>query len=279
MQFQFDTRLKGKIVLTGDLHARSEWLRDKSLYKFLWVRTGRVALEIDHVETTLIRGEVIALTPFHHIEFKAIEGEYAALMFNSNFYCIFGHDSEVSCNGFLFNGGSRLIRLALADHETAALEELAGGFAREYEVRDNLREEMLRILLKRFIILCTRMARERFGITADRENGFDVVRQYMVLVDNHFREKKQVKEYADMLNRSPKTLANLFSAYRLPSPLHIIHERIETEAKRLLLYSSRSAKEIAALLGFEDLAAFSRFFKNVAGESITSYRTREKGKN
>ena len=279
MEFQVDTRLKGKIVLTGNLHARSEWLRDKSLYKFLWVRTRRVALEIDHVETTLGRGEVIALTPFHHIEFKAIEGEYAALMFNSNFYCIFGHDSEVSCNGFLFNGGSRLIRLALTDDETDALEELAGGFAREYEVRDNLREEMLRILLKRFIILCTRMARDRFGITADRENGFDVVRQYMVLVDNHFREKKQVKEYADMLNRSPKTLANLFSAYRLPSPLHIIHERIETEAKRLLLYSSRSAKEIAVLLGFEDLAAFSRFFKNVAGESITSYRPREKGKN
>lgn len=279
MQFQFDTRLKGKIVLTGDLHARSEWLRDKSLYKFLRVRKGRIALEIDHVETTLGRGEVIALTPFHHIEFKAIEGEYAALMFNSNFYCIFGHDSEVSCNGFLFNGGSRLMRLTLTDDETAALEELAEGFAREYEVRDNLREEMLRILLKRFIILCTRMARDRSGITAERENGFDVVRQYMVLVDNHFREKKQVKEYADMLNRSPKTLANLFSAYRLPSPLHIIHERIGTEAKRLLLYSSRSAKEIAVLLGFEDLAAFSRFFKNVAGESITSYRTREKGKN
>lgn len=279
MQFQFDTRLKGKIVLTGDLHAHSEWLRDKSLYKFLRVRKGRIALEIDHVETTLGRGEVIALTPFHHIEFKAIEGEYAALMFNSNFYCIFGHDSEVSCNGFLFNGGSRLMRLTLTDDETAALEELAKGFAREYEVRDNLREEMLRILLKRFIILCTRMARDRSGITAERENGFDVVRQYMVLVDNHFREKKQVKEYADMLNRSPKTLANLFSAYRLPSPLHIIHERIGTEAKRLLLYSSRSAKEIAVLLGFEDLAAFSRFFKNVAGESITSYRTREKGKN
>lgn len=279
MDFRFDTRLKGQIALTATLHTNANRLKDKNLYKFLWVREGNITLEIDHVEMQLHKDEIIALTPFHRIEFKEIEGEYLALLFNSNFYCIFGHDSEVSCNGFLFNGGSQVMRLKLARDESAALNELAGGFVREYEVRDNLQEEMLRILLKRFIILCTRIARSRFGITPEQENSFDIVRQYMVLVDNHFREKKQVQDYAEMLNRSPKTLSNLFSAYKLPSPLHVIHERLETEAKRLLLYSSRSAKEIAALLGFEDLAAFSRFFKKATGESITSYRTREKGKN
>lgn len=279
MQLQFDTRLKGKIALTGSLHNCSEWLRDKSLYKFIWVREGELSLEIDHVEMRLGKDEIIALTPFHHIGFNAIDGEYVTLLFNNNFYCIFGHDSEVSCNGFLFHGGSRVMRLQFEPDESAALHDLTAGFALEYEVRDNLQEEMLRILLKRFIILCTRIARNRFGITGEQESSFDVVRQYMVLVDNHFREKKQVRDYADMLNRSPKTLSNLFSAYKLPSPLHVIHERIQTEAKRLLIYSSRSAKEIAVLLGFEDLAAFSRFFKNSTGESITSYRTREKGKN
>ena len=279
MDFRFDTRLKGQIALTAALHTQPNRLKDKNLYKFLWVREGSLTLEVDHVAMQLHQDEIIALTPFHHIEFKEIEGEYLSLLFNSNFYCIFGHDSEVSCNGFLFNGGSRVMRLKLSNNESAALNELTGGFVREYEVRDNLQEEMLRILLKRFIILCTRIARSRFGITTEQENSFDIVRQYMVLVDNHFREKKQVQDYAGMLNRSPKTLSNLFSAYKLPSPLHIIHERLETEAKRLLLYSSRSAKEIAVLLGFEDLAAFSRFFKKATGESITAYRTREKGKN
>lgn len=279
MQLQFDTRLKGKSALTTALHNRSEWLRDKSLYKFIWVREGELSLEIDHVEMRLGKDELIALTPFHHIGFKAIQGDYVALLFNSNFYCIFGHDSEVSCNGLLFNGGSRIMRLQLGPDESAALHDLITGFTLEYKVRDNLQEEMLRILLKRFIILCTRVARSRFGIKGGQENSFDVVRQYMVLVDNHFREKKQVKDYADMLNRSPKTLSNLFAVYKFPSPLHVIHERVLTEAKRLLLYSSRTAKEIAVLLGFEDLAAFSRFFKNSTGESITAYRIREKGKN
>ena len=138
---------------------------------------------------------------------------------------------------------------------------------------------MLRILLKRFIIACTRIAREKFAITTDKEKSFDIIRQYYVLVDQHFKEKKMVQEYADLLHRSPKTLSNLFSSYNLPSPLRIIHERIETEAKRLLLYTAKNAKEIADILGFEDLSTFSRFFKNITGESISDYRKREVGKN
>ena len=92
----------------------------------------------------------------------------------------------------------------------------------------------------------------------------------------HYKTKKMVKEYADLLNRSPKTLSNLFMQYGLPSPLRVIHERIEAEAKRLLLYSTRSAKEIADILGFEDLPTFSRFFKKMTGESISIYRKNAK---
>ena len=96
------------------------------------------------------------------------------------------------------------------------------------------------------------------------------------LVDAHFREKKQVQEYAEILHRSPKTITNLFLTYGLSSPLKIIHERLEAEARRLLLYTNKSAKEIADLLGFEDAATFSRFFKNMNGKSISDYRKNEK---
>ena len=137
-------------------------------------------------------------------------------------------------------------------------------------------EEMLRLLLKRLIIVCTRMARLRLETGKGRENGFDIIRQFYVLVDNHFKEKKQVQDYAEMLYRSPKTLSNLFSLYGLDSPLHIIHERIDAEARRLLLYTSKSAKEISEILGFEDLATFSRFFKKMNRKSISDFRREEK---
>lgn len=75
-----------------------------------------------------------------------------------------------------------------------------------------------------------------------------------------------------MLHKSPKTLSNIFSTCKLPSPLRVIHERIEAEAKRLLLYSTKSSKEIADLLGFEDQSSFSRFFKNMTGQSTVQFR-------
>lgn len=279
MEYYFRTRLKGSIILTPSFHRNIVLQRDKTLYKFIWVQKGKLTLEVDHIQIVLNEDEILPLTPIHHIVIRKIEGDYLALLFNSNFYCIYGHDNEVSCNGFLFNGTSNVMRLQLSAQQSAVLHEITDKFAGEYHIKDNLQEEMLRILLKRFIITCTRIAREKFLISNEKEKSFDIIRQFYVLVDNHFREKKMVQEYADMLHRSPKTLTNLFSAYQLPSPLRIIHERLEAEAKRLLLYSSKNAKEIADILGFEDLSAFSRFFKNMTGESISEYRKRENGKN
>lgn len=104
MEYIFNTRLRGNIALTDSYHTNLALQKDNTLYKFIWVQSGSLRLEIDHVPTTLVKGEIIPLTPLHHIEFKAINGEYLTLLFNSNFYCIFGHDNEVSCNGFLLTG-------------------------------------------------------------------------------------------------------------------------------------------------------------------------------
>ena len=276
MDYQLNTRLNGNIAMTSRFHENKRLQRDKTLYKFLWVQNGSLAVEVDHIPMKLAKDEIITLTPLHHLEVKEVEGEYLTLVFNSNFYCIFGHDDEVSCNGFLFYGSSQVMRLELSEEQSSGLHDIVRGFCRESAISDSFQEEMLRIMLKRFIITCTRLARERFAVAPGKEKAFDIVRQYYVLVDEHFREKKQVQEYADLLNRSPKTLSNLFAAYGLPSPLRVIHERTGAEAQRLLLYTSKSAKEIAALLGFEDTAAFSRFFKKTAGESITGYRRKNK---
>ena len=276
MENNYQTPLKGRISLCRNFHENRELQRDASLYKILWLQNGSLSIEVDEVPIVLGADDVIALTPFQHIDVKQVNGEYITLLFNSNFYCIYGHDNEVSCNGLLFHGSSEVLRLKLSPDEALILGQIVTNLEREYSNSDSLQEEMLRILLKRFIIICTRIARKTLNITPERERSFDIVRQFHVLVDNHFRKKKQVREYADMLNRSPKTLSNIFSACGQPSPLTVIHERVEAEAKRLLLYTPKSAKEVADILGFEDLATFSRFFRQHTGQSISEYRKVER---
>ena len=280
MELSFENnRLKGTLVLSDELHQNKKLLTDRTLYKFLWVTEGKIVLEVDEQRIDLAANEMLTLTPLHHVRFLELEGKYRSLLFNSNFYCIHGNDHEVSCNGLLFHGSSHLVKFVPERQQWLKINTLVGILEDEFVSRDHLQEEMLRILLKRFIILSTRIVQQQ--LKTDRENGmqFETIRKFYVLVDTYFREKKQVQEYADLLNKSPKTLANILSAYGLPSAIRIIHERLEAEARRLLLYTSKSSKEIALVLGFEEQASFARFFKNTTGESCSEFRkNRKEGK-
>jgi len=53
--------------------------------------------------------------------------------------------------------------------------------------------------------------------------------------------------------------------YSGQNALEIIHERLLTEAKRQLIYTQLSAKEIGYKLGFKDPGYFSRFFSRKSG--------------
>lgn len=277
MKWTFEnTKIKGRVILTDSLHEDQALLKDKTLYKFVWVGSGEVELDIDHQQVVLKKGQLVPLSHLHHLEFVRVDGAYFALMFNSNFYCIHGNDHEVSCNGLLFHGSSHVLTFLLSEEERRKIDTLTGIMQEEFQSADHLQDEMLRVLLKRFIILCTRIAEDRQGVVRENSFQFETIRKFHVLVDTYFKEKKQVQEYADMLNKSPKTLANILSSYHQPSAIRIIHNRIQAEAERLLLYTTKSSKEIALLLGFEDQATFSRFFRNATGLSATEYRRQYK---
>jgi AraC-like DNA-binding protein len=195
-----------------------------------------------------------------------------AWQFNRAFYCIVDHDKEVSCVGFLFYG-SQLMFTALNKENTHKVDLLLQIFIEEFETVDNIQEDMLRMLLKRLIIIVTRLAKQQFLQVPDLpEQKLDIIRQFNLLVENHYKKEHSVKFYADQVNRSPKTLSNLFALYNEKSPLTVILDRIVLEAKRLLLYTDKSAKEIAFELGFEDAAYFSNFFKKNAEVSPSDFR-------
>lgn len=61
-----------------------------------------------------------------------------------------------------------LVRFTLNEEERRQLDQITEAMENEFTVSDSLQEEMLRILLKRFIIQCTRIARQRLDITRER---------------------------------------------------------------------------------------------------------------
>ena len=89
----------------------------------------------------------------------------------------------------------------------------------------------------------------------------------------HFRNKHSVADYAVLLQKSPKTLSNVFSKYNAKTPLKVISERICLEAQRLLFFSNKSISEIGFELGFTDVSHFSKFFKKHYQKTPAAFRS------
>lgn len=200
-------------------------------------------------------------------------GSLTVWQYNRDFYCLIDNNPDISCMGFLFFGFSGNLFIPLEQSVQLKLESLQEMFMEEFESSDNIKTDMLQLLLKRLIIITTRLAKaQALSIQGADEDKFDLIRAFNVLVYRHYKTNHSVKFYADLLNKAPKTLANLFMQYRYKSPSLIIQERIISEAKRLFCYSDKSAKEIAFELGFDDAAHFSRFFKNHTGQNPSDFR-------
>jgi len=226
---------------------------------------------IDEVPYPFPQNSILPLVANQHFSFERPE-ELLAWQFNRDFYCIADHDAEVGCVGFLFYGVHHPLFILQEDRELELIRSLEQMCVVEMGIRDRMQGEMLRILLKRLIISITRSAKNQTGMREEPEEKFDLIRMFNLLLEQYFREQHEVKFYAAALNRSPKTLTNVFARFRYPSPSTVIHRRIIQEAKRYLFYTDKSAKEIAYLLGFASPAHFSRYFKQHTGKSASIYK-------
>ena len=148
-------------------------------------------------------------------------------------------------------------------------------FVIEMESKDELKSEMLQMMLKRLLILCIRIYKEQTELVDFDKQQFDLIREYNYLVEVHFRTKHQVADYATLLHKSPKTLSNVFKKTGKKTPLQIIQDRIMLEAIRLLRYTDKSIKEISYDVGYEDIQTFSRFFKKIEGISPSEFKKKE----
>ncbi len=267
-----DFKDESLLILTNFNCDKSQHLlKRKGNYKILWSINKDITIGIDGYTIVLKKNQMIFCTPLNVLDISKEKG-LIAIVFNREFYCIRDHDQEVSCNGFLFFGSSTPPVITLLGEDISCYKAMFYILEEEFKENDHIQGEMLRVLLKRILIKSTRLIRKGFNDITIPSTQLDIVRQYNILVEKHFREKHQVLEYAEMLCKTPKTLSVLFKKIGDELPLAIINNRIILEAKRLLLYSNKTAKEIAYELGYNESGHFSRFFKKEVGLSPINFK-------
>jgi AraC family transcriptional regulator, transcriptional activator of pobA len=237
---------------------------------FLWFKKKQ-KIQVDGQSIELFPNQIVCTTELHRVETTTFN-EVRLIRFNRSFYCIKDHDNEVSCKGLLFYNASRPSIITLPKGEQRKFEMLWEMFSIEMNTADSLQFEMLQMMLKRFIILCTRLYKMQNDLWTLKTKSVDLLRDFNFLVEQHFKKHHQVATYAHMLHKSPKTLANFFAQNGMDSPLHIIQERIMLEARRLLRYTDKPIKEIAYEIGYEDVQTFSRAFRQKEGMAPSELR-------
>jgi AraC family transcriptional activator of pobA len=240
-------------------------------FTIAWNRGKQQLITIDGNSQNFKANTLVTLLFNQSFYFERPE-DIVAWQFNREFYCIIDHDEEVSCVGFLF-GVTDYIFIDLDKMALEKLELLLDMFVSEFNTPDKIQREVLLVLLKRLIIFVTRLARSEYVPDEKaQEEKFHVIRKFNVLVEANYRREHGVGFYAEQLNKSPKTLSNVFAIYNHKTPLKVIQERILIEAKRLLYYTNQTVKEITFELGFEDAAYFINFFKRHTTVSPQDFR-------
>lgn len=244
---------------------------------FLWFTEDRNEIIIDNQFHTFDKNIVLCLTEFHKLKFESLHNT-RLLRFNRAFYCILENDAEVGCNGLLFFGTAGFPNFEISKEQLIYFETLWKMFQLEIGNNDSLQLEILQSLLKRFIKSSTNILKNQTELILVEKHELDIIREFNILVDFHFRTKYTLPDYAALMHKSSKTISNIFSKFSSKTPLQYINERRLLEAKRLLKYTPKTIKEIAIELDFNDVQSFSRFFKNQLNLSPTEYKTSDLGR-
>lgn len=143
----------------------------------------------------------------------------------------------------------------------------------EISKKNSIDPHFLRAMLYGSLILLSRAK----SIIIDNEpiNEIPIDRyidQFTRLVNENFMKEHQIEFYADKLCITSNYLNKIVkSSLGTKTKLHI-EEKIITEAKKLLKYTSLSIKEIADLLNFNTTSYFIRFFRRYTNLTPLQFR-------
>ncbi|APZ45793.1 AraC family transcriptional regulator [Polaribacter reichenbachii] len=244
---------------------------EQNNYSIYWIQEGNGTYNIDFEQYTFTDNVLFFLSPgqVFTVDSEQIKTAYK-LTFKRDFYCIQTHDAEVACNGILFNNIYETPFVKPCEKDTQKLNYILENLIEEFQQNETAQYDMLQSYLKQFIINSVRIKKENHVIKEDTETR--LFKDFSLLVEQNFKNMHTVTDYANRLGLSPKSITKHFQKLGAKTPSEFIKNRILLEAKRLLIYTDKTVKEIAFELGFNDPAYFTRFFTKAILKSPLQFK-------
>ena len=127
-------------------------------------------------------------------------------------------------------------------------------------------------LLQLFLIYCNNSCSMDTTQLDEEKPNICILRDFKELVEAKFTDWHKVGEYASEIHITPKHLSQTLKELTGKTAKELIQDRLLVEAKRLLLHTNLSIKDVAYQLGFEEPLHFSGFFRQKTTLSPSSFR-------
>jgi AraC family transcriptional regulator, transcriptional activator of pobA len=260
-----------------------EWMESQQLslnsdaeklnrFEILWIKKGKGILWVDEQNFEIADNSIYCLAPGcvrkNNFE-NNVEGYY--ISFAPEFVWLSEGYSNNSSWLEKYNEDFKAAAIKVDEDTNHELEVIVRKMKWEFSNYFNQRLELLKGLLNIFMIYFSRNLKE-----SDRDviqtREAELVRKFMGLLKKNFIDQKMVSDYAGKLCVTPNYLNRTVKKVTGFTASHHIQQQIILEAKRKAIYSTVTMKEIAYGLGFDNLAHFSKFFKNNCGMSFTDFK-------
>ena len=262
-QFQFFELDK---ELAGYLNRNTSIPHRHAYHEFIWVRRGSASHLLD--------GEVVRF-PTHTL---LVIPKGRIHRFNPSVDCLgsvirFREEFLLSPSQLIFSQFAGHTALRLSSDQVDGIESYLALLRTECGQEDPYNLQALRLLLASFTakleelrLLQSKMVPRDFTRTQCIWNRFSL------LIEQKFKTEHKVTYYASELGIAPRKLGEIVRLYTGKYVSEVIDERLITEAKRMILFSDRTIKEVAFELGFEEHSYFSKVFKKLARKTPAEFR-------
>ncbi|WP_035072192.1 AraC family transcriptional regulator [Anditalea andensis] len=242
-------------------------------YHILWFQKGTPTHLVDFNPVKITPDTILFLNKDIVQRFDNKGGfDGKAILFTDSFFCKTETDTKYLRSSILFNDLFSVTQIQITNN-AMLFADLFKLMEKELENEKDLSQsDILKNLLHNFLLLSERERRKQDFTEIKKGADLDYVILFKDLLETSYRKVKKVSIYAKKISVTEKRLNQATSKILDKSPKQMIDERIMLEAKRLLVHTNESVKEIGFELGFDEPTNFIKFFRKHIQSTPVEFR-------
>jgi AraC family transcriptional activator of pobA len=196
-----------------------------------------------------------------------------AILFTQTFFSTSEADARFLNECMLFNDLFTVSTVKIAAAKFQTFDTLFSMMENEAnKAKDEYQPKILQKLLYTFLLHAEREKKSLDFVEIKPSSDRDYLTSFRDLLEIHFKSNKQVTFYSSMLSVTERRLNQATFKTLGKTVKQVIDERIVLEAKRLLVHTNCSIKEIGFTLGFEEPTNFIKYFRKHTYSTPVEFR-------